>query len=78
MVVSNWSPGSPHWCAASEIMRIISRAPYVSMTSPEVRPIVCHRPSSTTARMNSFETRTEWFPFWKYTEEYASPLTEPS
>src|SRR5437763_16635324 len=41
-VVSNCRPGSPHWCAASEILRMRSRARNVSHGSPERTMRVVH------------------------------------
>src|SRR5690349_25007671 len=68
-VVSNWRPGSPHWCAASQIMFMRSRALYVSMGRPSVTAWVVHASSFSTACMNSSVTRTELFEFWKKMEE---------
>ena len=68
IVVSYWMPGSPHCQAASAIMPISSRARKVSHGWPVSTYFVCHSRSSTTARMNSSVTRTEWFAFWKKTE----------
>src|SRR2546422_5741830 len=69
IVVSNWMPGSPHWCAASAIMRMRSRARYVSMTSPFVTALVDQAASFSSACMNSSVTRTELLEFWKKIEE---------
>src|SRR5688572_26665994 len=69
IVVSNWSPGSPHWCAASQICFMRSRAEYVSTGSPVVTAFVVQLPSFSTACMNSSGTRTELFEFWKKIEE---------
>jgi hypothetical protein len=68
IVVSYWSPGSPHTCAADEISRIRSRAGNVSMILPLVTPRVCHVPPETLAFMNASETRTEWLAFWYWIE----------
>jgi hypothetical protein len=68
-IVSNWSPGSPHWCAASQIIPIRSRAGSVSTGSPVTTAFVVHEPPSSTAFMNSSGTRTELFEFWKKIEE---------
>src|SRR5262245_65838018 len=76
-VVSHCMPGSPQMCVASAICRIRSRALYVSITSPVSTALVCHSPSSRTARMNSSVTRTLLFEFWKKTDEYAGPVNEP-
>src|SRR6516162_1676976 len=67
MVPSYWIPGSAHSQAAWAILRNRSLAPTVEMTSPvrrEARPNVS--PSST-ARMNSSDTRTELLAFWYWT-----------
>src|SRR5262245_40292287 len=69
MIVSNWSPGSPHWCAASQIMSMSSRARKVSTGWPVVTALVVHGPSCSTAFMYSSGTRTELFEFWKKIEE---------
>src|SRR2546425_6974407 len=76
IVVSNWIPGSPHWCAASAIMPMRSRALYVSTTSPVTTARVDQEASLSSACMNSSLTRTELFEFWKKIEEYAGPLSE--
>ncbi len=68
IVVSYWMPGSPHCQAASAIIFMRSRAGKVSQGSPEMTYLVCHSRSSTTARMKSSVTRTEWLAFWKNTE----------
>ena len=68
IVVSYWMPGSPHTQAASPMARIRSRARWRSATSPEVTMRVSHQPSSSTARMNSSVTRTEWLAFWYWIE----------
>ena len=68
IVVSNCIPGSPHCQAASAIFFMRSRALKVSATWPPSTFRVCHSRSSTTARMNSSVTRTEWLAFWKKTE----------
>ena len=67
-VVSNWSPGSPHSQAASEIWRISLRARTRVSGLPLVRASRGHSASSTTACMKASETRTEWLAFWKKTE----------
>src|SRR5438270_184863 len=71
IVVSNWSPGSPHCHVAVAISRISSRAEYRSFFSPVFTERVHHSRSSTTASMNSSVTRTELFAFWKKIELYA-------
>ena len=68
MVVSNCMPGSPQMCVASAICCIKSRARYVSMGLPSRTARVCHSPSSSTARMNSSDTRTLLLEFWKKTD----------
>ena len=68
MVVSNCIPGSPHCHAASAIIFIMSRARKSSQGPSEITYFVCHSRSSTTARMKSSVTRTEWLAFWKNTE----------
>src|SRR5262245_58014954 len=57
-VVSYWMPGSPQMYADSDIMRIRSRALYVSTVSAVTMDFVCQSPSFTTACMNSSVTRT--------------------
>jgi len=64
MVLSYCNPGSPHTQAASAISRSSSRAGTRVTTSPLVRATVSHSRSSSTARMNSSVTRTEWLAFW--------------
>src|SRR5208282_6685389 len=68
MVVSYCMPGSPHCQADSDISRIRSRARNCSTGFPSVIWRVHQSRSSSTARMNSSVTRTEWFAFWKKTE----------
>src|SRR6185436_13072751 len=67
-VVSNWMPGSPHWCAASAIMFMRSRALYVSTTSPVTTARVDQEASFSSACMYSSLTRTELLEFWKKIE----------
>ena len=74
MAVSYWIPGSPQTHAASAILRNTSRAFSVSTGSPLTTARVCQVPSDSTACMNSSFTRTEWLPFWKKIEPYASPV----
>src|SRR5689334_16986512 len=64
IVVSYCMPGSPQIQAASAILRIITRALWVSTVLPLVTDLVVHSPSRMTAFMNSSVTRTEWFAFW--------------
>src|SRR6266567_9480380 len=72
-VVSNCMPGSPHWCVASAIWRIRSRALVRATGLPDPTERVHHSPSSATACINSSEARTELLAFWKKMELYASP-----
>src|SRR5215510_14032124 len=57
-VVSYCMPGSPQMYAESAIMRINSRALYVSTGSPVTTDRVLQSPSLATACMNSSVTRT--------------------
>ena len=78
-VVSNCIPGSPQTCVPSATARIRSRASYVSTTRRSVETArVCHLPPSSTARMKPSGTRRLLFEFWKKTEAYAGPVSEPS
>src|SRR5436190_17986058 len=80
-VVSNCMPGSPHTHADCAILRIRSRALYVSMTLfLSVTARVVYAPFFSYACMKSSVTRTEWFAFWNCTESYAPPcaLKAPS
>ena len=63
MVVSNWTPGSAHFHAASATWRHRSRALIVFMTRPSVRAVRSQSVSSSTAWMNSLDSRTELFEF---------------
>src|SRR5215472_7187298 len=67
MVPSYWMPGSAHSQAAWAIERISLRASTASTTSPVRRASRSNRLPSSTARMNSSETRTELFAFWYWT-----------
>ena len=67
IVVSYWMPGSPQTCAASAILRKMSRALYVSIGSPPTTAWVVHSWSCSTACMNASVTRTLWFAFWNAT-----------
>src|SRR5258705_9248999 len=67
-VVSYCIPGSPHWCAASAIMFMRSRALSVSTTSPVTTAFVDQGPSLSSAFMYSSDTRTELLEFWKKIE----------
>ena len=74
IVESYCMPGSPQIQAASEILRIRSRAGNVSMTSPVVTDLVCQSLPASTASMNSSVTRTELLAFWNWIEFQTSPL----
>src|SRR6187200_1731168 len=73
MVSSYCSPGSAHAHAASLILVNSSRASTSSMTSPCMRPRRANDVPSSTARMNSSETRTELLAFWYCTEVMSAP-----
>src|SRR5438309_3356133 len=77
-VVSYCIPGSPQCQVESEIFIIKSRARSFSFGCPSSTFFVHQSLSSTTARMNSSVTRTEWLAFWKKIEAYASPSIELS
>src|SRR6185295_10049877 len=68
MVVSNCMPGSPHWCVASAIWRIRSRALTRLTGWPLTRDLVHQSESDSTASMNSSVTRTLLLAFWKKME----------
>src|SRR5580698_9709310 len=76
IVVSYCIPGSPHCHADSAISCSRSRARNLSTALPSFTLRVHQSRSSSTARMKSSVTRTEWFAFWKKTEAYASPSIE--
>src|SRR5579859_1076034 len=79
IVVSYWTPGSPHCHADSAIRRSRARALTDLMIRLwSVTALRCQSRSSSTARMNSSVTRTELLEFWKNTEAYASPVNAPS
>src|SRR4051812_23075758 len=79
IVVSYWTPGSAQRQAASAISRISSRALTGSPTgSPVVRAIRCQSASSSTACMNSSDTRTELLAFWYWIEWKPSPSIDMS
>src|SRR5713226_1845671 len=65
MVVSYCMPGSPHFQVDSEILYSRSRALNLSAGCPSFMFCVHQSLSSSTARMKSSVTRTEWFAFWK-------------
>src|SRR5215203_5393131 len=74
LIVSSYCrPGSAHSHAASLILRNSLRASTVSMTSPVLRPRTPNSLPSSTARMNSSETRTELLAFWYCTDEMSLP-----
>src|SRR6478735_3633927 len=73
IVESYWMPGSAHSQAAREIRLNRSLASTVSMTSPVCRARNPNSPPSSTARMNSSDTRTELLAFWYCTETMSSP-----
>src|SRR6185436_855117 len=78
IVVSYWMPGSAQRHAASAMSRISSRASSVSIGFPVVRAISSHLPSSSTARMNLSETRTELLAFWYWIDVKPSPSIDMS
>src|SRR6478752_1467325 len=67
MVSSYWIPGSAQPHAACAILPNSSRASTVEMTDPSVRARRANSRPSSTARMNSSETRTELLAFWYWT-----------
>src|SRR6266566_4865197 len=67
-VVSNCMPGSPHWCVASAIWRMRSRALKRFTGWPVATPLVHQSPSFSAACMKSSVARTELFAFWKKIE----------
>src|SRR4051812_19356262 len=74
LIVSSYCrPGSAHSHAATEILRNSSRASTSSMTSPVLRPRRPKLVPSSTARMNSSETRTELLAFWYCTLVMSRP-----
>src|SRR5579859_4924882 len=73
MVSSYWMPGSAHCQAASAISRSMPRALVRSTTSPVRRASSSNSLPSSTARMNSSETRTELLAFWYWTETMSCP-----
>src|SRR5258706_1301041 len=73
MMPSYWMPGSAQAHAASASLRNSSRASTVSMTRPSSRPTRSNFPPSSTARMNSSETRTELLAFWYWTLTMSLP-----
>src|SRR5215217_5507484 len=73
MVSSYCRPGSAQAHAACEILSNSSRASTVSITELSSRARSPNSPFSSTARMNSSETRTELFAFWYCTEVMSRP-----
>src|SRR6476469_7216706 len=74
LIVSSYcNPGSAHSHAAVAILRNSSRASTRSMTSPVLRARRPNSVPSSTARMNSSETRTELLAFWYWTEVMSAP-----
>src|SRR3954468_16980653 len=67
IVSSYWIPGSAHSQAARVTLRNSAVASTVSMTAPSSRARSPHSGPSSTARMNSSETRTELLAFWYWT-----------
>src|SRR3954464_7417022 len=67
IVSSYWMPGSAHSHAARAIVRNSFLASTVSITEPSIRARSPNSPPSSTARMNSSETRTELLAFWYWT-----------
>src|ERR1700742_1060821 len=73
IVPSYWMPGSAQSQAAWAILRSRSLAPTRLITSPVRRPSRAKSRSSSTARMNSSETRTELLAFWYWTLWMSAP-----
>src|SRR3954468_15448549 len=67
IVSSYWMPGSAHSQAAWVTLRNRSLASTVEMTEPSWRARSPNSAPSSTARMNSSETRTELLAFWYWT-----------
>ena len=67
IVSSYWMPGSAHSQAAWVTLRNSVLASTVSMTEPSMRARRPNSAPSSTARMNSSETRTELLAFWYWT-----------
>src|SRR3954463_13805912 len=67
MVSSYWIPGSAHSQAACVTLSNSVLASTVSMTEPSMRARRPNGAPSSTARMNSSETRTELLAFWYWT-----------
>src|SRR6201982_1962979 len=73
IVPSYWMPGSAHSPAACAMLRISLRASIRSTTSPVRRASRSNSLPSSTARMNSSETRTELLAFWYWTLTMSLP-----
>src|ERR671921_551309 len=67
IVSSYWMPGSAHSQAALVTLRNRSLASTVSITEPSIRARSPKSVPSSTARMNSSDTRTELLAFWYWT-----------
>src|ERR687889_886418 len=67
IVSSYWMPGSAHSQAAWVTLRNRALASTVSITEPSMRARRPNSVPSSTARMNSSETRTELLAFWYWT-----------
>src|SRR5579859_845087 len=73
IVSSYWMPGSAHSHAAFAMLRSSFRASIRSTTSPVRRASRSNSLPSSTACMNSSETRTELFAFWYWTLTMSLP-----
>src|SRR6476469_1902466 len=73
IVSSYWMPGSAHSQAACATLRNRPLASTVSITSWVLRARSPNSVPSSTARMNSSETRTELLAFWYWTEAMSEP-----
>src|SRR5580700_7402357 len=73
IVPSYWMPGSAHSHAAWAMSRSRPRASIRSTTSPLRRARRSNSLPSSTARMNSSETRTELLAFWYWTLTMSLP-----
>src|SRR5918993_1487836 len=73
IVSSYWMPGSAHSQAAWVTLRNRVLASTVSMTDPSMRARSPNSVPSSTARMNSSETRTELLAFWYWTLTMSRP-----
>src|SRR6201984_3343951 len=73
IVSSYWMPGSAHSQAACAMSRISLRASIRSTTSPVRRASRSNPLPSSTACMNSSETRTELLAFWYWTLTMSLP-----